>query len=247
MTITIINNCRDANAVGRQSTRAASLLGAPVSFIGVASDLEASGNLIDTLDATKGQRGVVLVNVAPRNGKSKKWGNGTPFCYFWYKETLVVATLDDFTLSLVKKLKLTDNVNILDVKELVPEAADSQFRSYEFLPQVAVLLMNGKNGKSTLYSIDKIPDVPQAIWWVDNFGNCKTTILAEELENGLEKEMMLKMGKLNHFPRLKDVPDGAAALVTGSSGIDTRRFVEIVVQGGNAAEHFHLASGDRIT
>jgi len=36
MTITIINDCRDANAANRQATRASSLLQSPVVFVGVA-------------------------------------------------------------------------------------------------------------------------------------------------------------------------------------------------------------------
>ncbi|MBI1839007.1 MAG: hypothetical protein HYR95_01760, partial [Candidatus Colwellbacteria bacterium] len=103
MNITIINDCRDANAAGRQAARAATLLGGTVAFIGVTNDLEASGNLIDALDAIEGKGGIVLVNVAPRNGTAKKWENGTPFGYFWYKETLVLASVDGLTLSLVKK------------------------------------------------------------------------------------------------------------------------------------------------
>ena len=71
MNITIINDCRDANAVGRQIARATSLLGGSVSFIGVSSDLQASGNIIDVLDALEENPGIVLVNVAPRNGKAK--------------------------------------------------------------------------------------------------------------------------------------------------------------------------------
>ncbi len=51
MNITIINDCRDANAIGRQTARTSSLLNGPVSFIGVASDIQAAGNIIDILDA----------------------------------------------------------------------------------------------------------------------------------------------------------------------------------------------------
>src|SRR3989344_9103064 len=115
MNIIIINDCRDANAVGRQIARAASLLGGSASFLGVTSDLQAAGNLIDVLDALGENPGVVLVNVAPRNGKAKKWGNGTPFGYFWYRKTLVVASIDGYTLSLVKKLKVVNFVYVLDI------------------------------------------------------------------------------------------------------------------------------------
>src|SRR3990167_440911 len=162
MNITIINDCRDANAAGRQTTRAISLLGGPVSFIGVTNDLEAAGNLVDTLDTLEESPGVVLVNVAPRNGKAKKWKNGAPFGYFWYKKILILSSIDGFTLSLVKKLKLTEIVNILDVprtldqliaygslsKKLKDSIRRTQFRSYDFLPRVAAFLVQGKKLQS---------------------------------------------------------------------------------------------------
>ena len=115
MHITIINDCKDANAAGRQMARAAGLIEAPVSFVGVSSDLEAAGNLIDMLDAYGDSAGILLVNVAPRNGKAKKWQNGTPFGYFWYKKILVLSSIDGLTLSLVKKLQLVDSINVLDI------------------------------------------------------------------------------------------------------------------------------------
>ena len=86
-----------------------------MSFIGISSDLEASGNIIDTLDAYGDLPGVILVNIAPRNGKAKKWKNGTPFGYFWYKKILVISSVDGLTLSLVKKLNLVKTINVLDI------------------------------------------------------------------------------------------------------------------------------------
>src|SRR3989338_1340128 len=169
MNITIINDCRDANAVGRQIARTTSLFDSPVSFVGVTSDIQAAGNIIDILDAIEESPGIILVNVAPRNGKAKKWENGTPFGYFWYKNILVLASIDGLTLSLVKKLNLTEFINILDVPTSLGEmiAAD-------FIPK-------NKAAKSTRSPIEEFETAPQAIWWIDNFGNCKTTVLPEEI------------------------------------------------------------------
>src|SRR6185312_15206020 len=102
MFVTIINDCTDGNTRGRQETRVMRLLNVPVSYveIGNYSELEAAGNLIDILDATDGDKGVVLVNSAPRHGRGKKWPNGTPFGYFYYKNTLVITTVAEQTLSL---------------------------------------------------------------------------------------------------------------------------------------------------
>ena len=149
MNITIINDCRDENARGRQTARASSLIGGAVSFVGVLSDLEAAGNLIDVLGAYGEEPGTILVNVAPRNGSAKKWENGTPFGYFWYKKVLVLASIDGITLSFVKKLKLVESIKVFDIPAVVKfmvednyisaevgeHIVNTQFRSYDFLPR----------------------------------------------------------------------------------------------------------------
>ncbi len=259
MNITIINDCRDPNAVGRQIARTASLFGtSTVSFIGVSNDLEAAGNLIDILDSLENRPGVILVNVAPRNGRAKKWPNGTPFGYFWYENILVVASIDGLTLSLVKKLGLIDVVHVLDIpksldrlieNKIIPRGlrgsiTDSQFRSYDFLPRIASFLVQNKDIESTELRINEIPDVHQAIWWVDNFGNCKTTILSDETIYKPGQPVKTNLGCLHYVKKLKDVPDQEPALIVGSSGIKNRRFLEIVIQGGSVSERFNLHSGD---
>lgn len=258
MNITIINDCRDANAVGRQVARATSLLGGPVSFVGVSSDLQASGNIIDILDALEENPGVLLVNVAPRNGKAKKWKNGTPFGYFWYKNILVLASIDGLTLSLVKKFKLTKFITILDIpktlsqliaggalsKKFKDSITRTQFRSYDFLPRVATFLVSGKKLPGTKLYIKDIQDAPPAIWWIDNFGNCKTTLLHEEVKN--QNRFSKKFAELSYFARLKDVPDKRPAIISGSSGLGEKRFLEIVVQGGSAEKEFDISVGDAI-
>ena len=256
MHTTIINDCRDANAAGRQMARAASLIGGGVSFMGVASDLEAAGNLIDALDAYGDAPGIVLVNVAPRDGKAKQWKNGTPFGYFWHKEVLVVASIDGLTLSLVKKLNVTDIVNVLDIPTIVARfvhesvltqeegdrISNTQFRSYEFLPRIAGDLLKNKEVISERMNIADVSDASQAVWWTDNFGNCKTTMLLEEIS--ADVPVQTAFGEVSYFFRLKDVSDGQVALVTGSSGLGASRFLEIVAQGGNAAQLLDVRSGD---
>jgi len=260
MITTIINDCRDANAVGRQIARASLLLKSPVNFIGVASELEASGNIIDILDATEGQENVILVNVAPRNGQAKKWKNGTPFGYFWYKQTLVVTSVDGITLSLVKKLNLTDSVNVLDlptvVDILIKEGyltsdlknyiANTQFRSYDFLPRVGAYLFKNKNIESVATPMADFAEAPQAVWFVDNFGNCKTTLLPEEIKLSEDKKVITRFGELDLFTRLADVPEKTTALVIGSSGLGHHRFLEVMSQGADTAKKLNLASGDLI-
>ncbi len=258
MNITIINDCKDANAAGRQVARASALLNGYVSFVGVSSDLEAAGNLIDTLDAYGDSPGAVLVNVAPRNGKAKKWKNGTPFGYFWYKKILIVSSIDGLTLSLVKKLNLADSINVLDIPKVIEQFIEenlvssevggyiinTQFRSYDFVPRIAAYLLENRNVQSEKILIEDIVDAPKAVWWVDNFGNCKTTLFENEVEQ--DDQVNTKFGKVDYFERLKDVPDKGIALITGSSGIGNKRFLEIVVQGESASKLLNVCSGDEI-
>ncbi|HTM68864.1 MAG TPA: SAM hydroxide adenosyltransferase [Candidatus Binatia bacterium] len=257
MFVTIINDCRDANAFGRQATRTAALFGCQVHTVAVSGDLEAAGNLIDALDAAEGRKGVILANVAPRHGAAKKWPNGTPFGWFRNGETLVVASIDGLTLSLAKKLGLIDGLRVFDIPEVMTAAAahrlvpretaeyvtSTQFRSLEFVPRAACWLTQGYDLPSAPLSSADIADAPDAVWWVDNFGNCKTTVLPEDLGAFRDAEAFAGLASLTHYDRLKDVPDGEAAFVTGSSGLGARRFVEIVIQGGNASQRYGLRSG----
>lgn len=261
MFVTLINDCRDANAFGRQATRAASLFGQSVVTIGVKSDLEAAGNLVDVLDASEGRRGVVLANVAPRNGDAKKWPNGTPFGWFRHGETIVVASVDGLTLSLVKKLGLCDAVRVFDIPAVVGDLVrrgvitldlgnrivSTQFRSLEFLPRAAKWLTEGVGLPTVRLASADIEDAPAAVWWVDNFGNCKTTVLPDELAQFTDDEAFAGLASLELHARLKDVADGEAAFVVGSSGYGDARFVEVVIQGGDAASRFNLKTGKALS
>lgn len=79
MYVTIINDCHDPLTMNRQVVRAATFFPAthisPVA-VGNYADLEASGCIIDTIDGAMDEPGIILVNVAPRHGKAKKWPNG---------------------------------------------------------------------------------------------------------------------------------------------------------------------------
>ncbi len=250
--VTVITDCYDDNARGRQTTRLTTLFKLPINFIGVNSDLEAAGNLIDTLDAAGDTNGIIIVNVAPRHKDAKKWENGTPFGYFYYKNILVISSIDGLTLSLVKKFNLVTEINLMDIssvlKSLLSEniidqtlykhVVHTQFRSFEFLPRVAKWLSNGINIPIENYFLENVNECPNTIWWIDNFGNCKTTLVKQELD-----QINLK---LNYYDRLNLVPDDEVAIITGSSGINQNRFLEIVAQGKSAKDILNLKLGQEI-
>lgn len=240
----IINDSRDDNAMGRQATRVAALLGYPVITVGVKSDLEAAGNLVDLLDAANGQRGVVLVNVAPRNGAAKRWPNGTPFGYFLYKKTVVVSSLGGLTLSLASKLGAIREATLIE--DARPVARMSQFRSFELLPRYGADLLRGKKLAGRSFDLGEVPLPPKAVWSIDCFGNVKTTLLPGEIGFRAGATIQTRFGALTCCDRLKDVPNKKAGLIIGSSGLGDARFLEIVVQGVSAAEHFDLTIGDTV-
>ena len=261
MHITVINDCADENAAGRQVSRLGVLVpNASISFVGVGSyaDLQASGNLIDTLDAFEGREGAILVNVAPRHKGSTNWSNGTPFCYFTYRKTIVVASVDGFTLSLVRKLRLVDSISIMDIAQVandmhakgfitedeVKYLPHTQFRSFDFTPRVGAAMLSGYIPPAENYDIENIAPAPEAVWWVDNFGNIKTTLFPEEIDFIPGEERKTKLGSFRCFERLSYVPKGEVGLIVGSSGLGNRRFLEIVIQGGRASDTFGIEVGD---
>lgn len=266
MQITIINDCRDQNAKLRQISRAGSLFeNCSVNCFGVKSDFEAAGFLLDAIDAFEGRKGVIIVNVARREGKGRKWKNGTPFGFFWREKTLIVTSVGGIcgsALSLAKKADLLKEFFIMDIPEVLNSVsekelddktkkriADSQFRSFDFLPRAAFWLSSGRKLPCKKYDLSNIADKKNHIWFIDNFGNVKTTIFENELKinnNEIKLKINGKARKFNFYKRLKDAPDKSIAVVLGSSGIGEKRFAEIVLRGGSAALKLKANTGMEI-
>lgn len=258
--ITVIQDCNDEGTKGRITTRVQNLFGGRLpSFVAVGaySDLQAAGNLVDILDAAEGGEGVVLVNAAPRHGKGKKYKNGVPFGYFYYKKTLVVLTIDDIILDLLKDLNITKTIKVFHIPTVMDEASkkglvekwvaektkNTQFRSFEFEPRIASWVWNGEKFTTETLEITGNHENGQ-IWLIDNFGNCKTTLLASEIK---EKEFLeTKIGKIKVYNWLSELPNGETGLIKGSSGLEKEKFVEIIIQGKRAVDVYDLKIGDNI-
>lgn len=269
MNIILINDSRDDNARVRQEIRYANLFpNSHISFIGVNSGLgpvstiEASGNLIDSLDALGDNPGLICINVAPRGHIKEDGNNGSNFCYFRYKKILIVSTVKSYNLSLIKKLKLTKTFYILEMdkvlefaksqklidKKLQNYISKTQFRSFDFQPRVAKWIWEKHKVPTNTSSINKIAHAPTAIWLIDSFGNAKTTLFSNEIKGQFNKKIITNIGEFKYYQRLKDVPFGETALYTGSSGLGKNRFVEIATQGitGSAAKALNLKVGNKI-
>jgi hypothetical protein len=254
----IINDCHDDNVRGRQEARIISLNGFPTTFIGVTSDIEAGVNLLEAIDATDGRPGLILVNTAPRGNHVKKWENGTPFGYFWFGETLVIASVDGLVLSAVKKLGFTGDIHLLDIhacadvllnagkitERIAKYLPKTQFRSYDFTPRVGAFLLEGGEIPSTPYGLEHVTELPFAVWHIDNFGNIKTTLTREDLHGQTEVET--RWGVFPFVEQLRDVPDGEAAITEGSSGFESTRFLELIIQRQSFAKHHEVNIGDDI-
>lgn len=259
MFISIITDCQDGNARVRQQTRYSVLFPqTAINFVGVSSDLEAAGNLIDVLDAAGDTEGIIAVNVAPRHGRAKKWPNGTPFGYFWFNKILIVCTIDGEVLSLLKKLGLGDHVNVTDIRQVLPLgdypaeavefAATSQFRSFDYLPRLARIVWDKHDVSAEKLVFADIQEASTGVWWIDSFGNCKTTLLPSDVnfEVGAKRAIALHGVDLTArcYKQLRDVPDGETGLILGSSGYGSKRFLELVIQGQSASKRYHITQKD---
>lgn len=288
-TVAHVNDCAGDDERTRLIGRSSEILGQYGGFIEASNSLEVAAGIITALDALNGAShprsrkhdNVILANTAPREGEAgKKYQNGTPFGYFWHNGTLVVSTVGGYELSLIKKLGLGKIVEVLDTRKSLKlfrqdgmitkgeeaRIAETQFRSFEFSPRAAsYVLRRGRIQGAEKTDIQDFPDVPPAIWHVDQFakyGNCKTTLLPEDVfapeivetlksGNGNASKdpvgtLETKFGTLPVYRRLKDVPDGQLAVIVGSSGIGDKRFLEIVVQGGSAGKRLAEKTGEEI-
>ncbi len=261
--VVYISDCRDDNTQGRLKSRVATLFkDSNITFVGVRDDIEAAINLVDMIDAYDGAPGVILANVARREGHAKKWPNGTPFGHFRIGELDIFTTIDGYILSLVQKLLDHDiTVDIYDIPSVVPHMQglspekqehiiNTQFRSFDYLPRLAAHIMAGEQLPKT-DTFTQVPLIPNAVCWVDSFGNLKTNILPEEVNFEVGKNVIVRVGpnkqlRLPCYNRLKDIPDNTVAFTIGSSGMGEKRFLEIMQQGKSAAYALGMGSGTLI-
>jgi hypothetical protein len=269
-----LTDCTDPNAVARQSARLAALFGQTPTVLplcGADPEGTAALTLLDVLRSTEllggaGEPTVILVNIAPRDGH---WPNGVPFCYFRVREHLVVSTLSPRVLEPLRRYLGVESVEVTDVREAVEaaaagwaeftpaqvdEIARTQFRSLWYVPLLARWLVDGRPVPSRTEVLGDAgaagsePSPRVAV--VDNFGNCKLGLPAEELPEyaaaGTVAVLDRASGETREvpcYPRLVDVPRGEAGIIIGSSGYG---FAELVVRGGSAARLFGLREGDAL-
>ena len=268
----IITDCSDPNAQLRQKVKFANLFGVVPSLVELGpdnKDLEAAGQLVDALHDASNLPGsypvkpwVVLVNVAPRgNDVKEKWENGTPFCHFQSRNATVLSTYEGRSLSLARKLGLVVGVNLMDIPTVTDswvrrgiikaDEADqinnTQFRSKDFLPLAARELVGGRSFPSEEVTLEDDDSGDGVVWFIDSFGNCKTTLVPDDIDFEEGKVIALDGAeKATCYRRLADVPTGELALTIGSSGYGSQRLIELVEQKGRANEAVGLIVGSKV-
>jgi len=250
-------DCRDPNTLTRLNARLTALFeDSQIFSAGIEVDIEAAGCILDTLDALRlnNRPSIIIGNLAPRSEKHYK--NGAPFYIAKTGSVILIATKTCF--SLLFKFGLIETIKETDVETVcryfLPEdevmrISNSQFRSFEYVPLLAKWVYEGKD-------IPGVDDRPQTqienqIWWIDNFGNAKTTITEAEIRDRItDGKISFSINKKSYtlpfFEHLADVPKGEKAIIIGSSGYKNTRFAEIVIQGVSAQKEFGLSVGDLI-
>ena len=263
----ISDTLSDDNARGRIATRLITGIKKSVftsaTLIGVDCEVEGYLQLVDQLDAARGNPSVILFNVAPRGVNKKKLQNGSPFGHLKIGEANIFPTVEGKTLPLLQRLLSTRLC--LTTHHICPEVlkavgitkskhqyvTNTQFRSFEFLPDLAHSIMSGRQIPGVHSVVRKVANGSVYVGVVDKFGNVKTTSLPEDIGFRPGRCITLKLAgeeiALPCYPKLKDVPCNVLAAVVGSSGMwvgrANKRFVEIVVQKGSASNRLSELSG----
>jgi hypothetical protein len=254
-------DCKDSNALSRLSARLTALFAdSNIQTVGIDKDIEAAGCILDMLDALRLGTGdyIIIGNLAPR--AEKQYKNGAPFYIAHVQGIIIIATKTCF--SLLRKLNLIDTIGQTDVEtvcgtflsaEETNRIANSQFRSFEYVPLLASFAADGKDIPATAEALDSFsPEkFENKIWWIDNFGNAKTTLTRTEIEDKvIGGNVTLRIDGTEHtlpfFERMADVPTGVVACIIGSSGYKDVRFAEIIKQGSSVAQALGLGVGNMI-
>lgn len=269
----VITDCCDANAILRQAAAWPLLAKTDQpTTVQINGAIEGSGMLVDALVEVRGSKAVIFCQSAPRDFSCVTGGNGTNFGYFWHQKTLVLVSLGGPMLSQVIATGLLPKdaeVWQLSIPEVLAEAVRqkkleaaeaevirrTQFRSLKFAPRVAGWIIEGVAIPKSRFDLSSVSKLGNRVWWVDNFGNCKTSVRLSDVPRFAEGVVVeVSFGKpvvheLVCYHDLRSVPVGQAALVVGSSGLEGDEFLELVVQGvhsGSAAKEFGLVVGSEV-
>ncbi|MBI5230184.1 MAG: hypothetical protein HY981_02730 [Candidatus Magasanikbacteria bacterium] len=213
-----------------------------------ASLLEAAGNIVDAIDALDGRAGAVVCNSAPR--RDARSTNGSAIVYVQLGQATIISTIR--SLGLLKKLIPNLHAQAVDVDAFIQalgvERDTFNFRGLEVIPRILCSLRDGCNMESVSTLHDKFPTVEPCVWLIDTIEgrptNLKLSILQYEAPWFVPGQTIsIQFGAMPKrmftcFERLTHIPDEEAGIYEGSSGLGTRRFLEVAVMGDSAAARF---------
>ena len=218
-----------------------------------AFDTLAAGFVIAQLALTEGPADRLVVhNVAPRHDERgpRPANEGERFCVGSTRDgVLIIGPNAGWSWSFCTSE--LQSLNYLDVP-----SSGSQFRSRDFLPAAVGRLAAGhRHAIRDPVPRGHVPPLPEnAVAYVDGYGNVKTTIEGAPADSGTR--VLVRVGEVSATAIVTDgtfaVADGELALAAGSSGWTAhegtrRRFFELFLRGGSAAQRFaHPASGTPI-
>lgn len=264
-TVAIVSDC-GGQAMSRMMVRVNALMpGARCIAFESACLIEASGNIVDALDAfSPHTTGAILCNSAPR--KDARETNGSAIVAGSVGLITLISTAG--ALGLVRKLVPNLMVRKLNVNAFLSQCVKTDrhtfnFRGLEVIPHILKHMHYYNDKGSFLFQdffepFDQFPAVDSCVWHVDTIGghptNLKLTILRDEckgFEKGHTARVLFPKSGASHeipcFERLTDIPTGSLGLYEGSSGLGNRRFLEIAVMGGSAAKELGVRAGDPIS
>lgn len=196
------------------------------------------------LNSKLGSRQLFYVNTAPRKddiaARVDSAGEGLVYAKL-YNDIEVIAVNSGHSLSFIKS-------SAREICKLDIPSTGSQFRSRDVFPAAVAEIVNGNMDILLDDITDTIPDLPEDhIGYIDGYGNIKTTLPNQLIENLMGKTVRLSMNNSTHkasiAPGIFAVKDGDLVFAPGSTGWDfedgsSLRFIEIVLRGGSAAGLF---------
>ncbi len=257
--IAVVSDC-GGQAMSRMMTRLLALHSDAVCVpYESATIMEASGNVVDALDALAGRPGAIVCNSAPR--KHARETNGDTIVYGCVRgHAIVVATVG--TLGMLKKLVPDFSASAIDVDAFMNylslgERRRFNFRGLEVIPHILRSVRDRSNLSKVSSPHHTFPAVSQCAWLVDRIERKRTNIKLSILRCEApwfvpgQKVMIqfsgLSVRTMTCYERLTDIPENNFGIYEGSSGYGDNRFLEVAVNGGSAAVQLNVGTPETMS
>lgn len=216
-----------------------------------AFDTVATGFVIAQLaiNSQLGEQHKFFVNTAPRKDdlrpRAKEAGEG--FAYVKLHNGIELCVVNSgFSLSFIKEAAT-------EIRAINCSREGSQFRSRDIFPPAFAQVVKGDFSQLGDDITDNVPEAPRhVLCYTDGYGNMKVSVEASELDDLKGQDVVIDVNGQKRVAKVTDgifgVADGQLCFAPGSSGWplpdgSRKRFSEIVMRGGSAAESFGFPEG----